>query len=195
MTSTSTSLYPSCSRSSTRETVERAPLRLRIKDLATLLGAPPRTHATISIGNENIAAEVVVPLPGEIAIRLRYEFRGEAFDVLLVVLEITTPVATRLTWACPVCSRRCHDLYRRRRQGNLACRRCLGLSYASQGHQPRAQRLRRAQAEAARWEARLVGGRLRAKGRLHAARRLQAARERLTRLRAEAMRVASRAFG
>lgn len=173
----------------------RAPVRLGVTELAPLLSAPSGTSATITIGTTVITAEVVEPLPREIGLRLRYEFDGETFDVLLIVVERRSPVATRRFWACPICTRACRDVYRKSGSGTLACRVCLDLAYESQRHQPRSARARRALDRIAQCEARLLRGRLRPAGRARIARRLATARDRLDRLRAEAVRVATRRLG
>lgn len=96
-----------------------------------------------SRGGEKVADLVYQVRPAEHAVLLIYSYQKQPITPYLIYWETSTPHygGTRYWWRCPLCGRRCADLFSGR---TFACRRCYDLTYASaQSGDPRSERVER----------------------------------------------------
>lgn len=90
-----------------------------------------------------VASLMYMVLPAERAVRLIYDYQKQPVEPYLVHFTTSTPPygGQRYWWLCPVCGRRCADLFSGR---TFACRKCYDLTYESaQSGDPRNTRVER----------------------------------------------------
>lgn len=137
--------YPRIGSRARRPVADQQLLRLDVRELhkAGLLWGDARGSVTWQRGGAYMASIGIRLLPGQLALRLDYDFGPHQIAVQEIV-ELTFTAChfggDRPWFTCPCCGRRCAILWGR---GRFLCRSCHRVAYPSQNESIGSQAMRR----------------------------------------------------